>query len=65
MMLGTFEVTARSYGTVLRHGLAALSDGTAKLPNVAVAPVSFPGIGQLRADGKGCDWLPANYVSAP
>lgn len=32
---------------------------------VAVAHVSFPGIGQLRADGRGYDWIPANYVSAP
>ncbi len=32
---------------------------------VAIAHVSFPGIGQLRADGKGYDWLPANYRSAP
>jgi glyoxylase-like metal-dependent hydrolase (beta-lactamase superfamily II) len=32
---------------------------------VAVAHVSFPGIGQLRADGKGYDWVPANYSSAP
>ena len=32
---------------------------------VAVAHVSFPGIGQLRADGKGYEWVPANYVSAP
>jgi glyoxylase-like metal-dependent hydrolase (beta-lactamase superfamily II) len=32
---------------------------------VAVAHVSFPGIGQLRADGKGYTWLPVNYVSAP
>ncbi len=31
----------------------------------AIAHVSFPGIGQLRADGKGYDWLPANYQSAP
>jgi glyoxylase-like metal-dependent hydrolase (beta-lactamase superfamily II) len=28
---------------------------------VAVAHVSFPGIGKLRADGKGYDWLPVNY----
>ncbi|CAM3768995.1 MBL fold metallo-hydrolase [Roseateles saccharophilus] len=28
---------------------------------VAVAHVSFPGIGHLRADGKGYDWLPVNY----
>ncbi len=32
---------------------------------VAVAHVSFPGIGKLRADGKGYEWLPTNYVSAP
>ena len=32
---------------------------------VAVAHVSFPGIGKLRADGKGYDWIPTNYVSAP
>lgn len=28
---------------------------------VAVAHVSFPGIGRLRADGKGYEWLPVNY----
>lgn len=28
---------------------------------VAVAHVSFPGIGKLRVDGKGYDWLPVNY----
>jgi len=28
---------------------------------VAVAHISFPGIGKLRADGKGYDWLPVNY----
>jgi hypothetical protein len=27
----------------------------------AVAHVSFPGIGQLRPDGKGYRWLPVNY----
>jgi glyoxylase-like metal-dependent hydrolase (beta-lactamase superfamily II) len=32
---------------------------------VAISHVSFPGIGQLRADGKGYQWLPANYSSAP
>ncbi|MCY7316290.1 MAG: MBL fold metallo-hydrolase [Rubrivivax sp.] len=32
---------------------------------VAVAHISFPGIGRLRADGKSYDWLPADYVSAP
>ncbi len=28
---------------------------------VAVTHVSFPGIGRLRVDGKGYDWLPVNY----
>ena len=32
---------------------------------VAVAHVPFPGIGRLRADGKGYQWVPANYQSAP
>jgi hypothetical protein len=32
---------------------------------VAVAHLSFPGIGQLRADGKGYIWVPTNYQSAP
>ncbi len=32
---------------------------------VGVAHVSFPGIGKLRADGKGFDWVPVNYSSAP
>jgi glyoxylase-like metal-dependent hydrolase (beta-lactamase superfamily II) len=30
---------------------------------VAIAHVSFPGIGQLRADGRGYRWLPANYTT--
>jgi glyoxylase-like metal-dependent hydrolase (beta-lactamase superfamily II) len=30
---------------------------------VAVAHVAFPGIGQLRTDGKGYRWLPVNYSS--
>ena len=29
----------------------------------AVAHVSFPGIGQLRPDGKGYRWLPVNYTA--
>ncbi|HEY9110137.1 MAG TPA: MBL fold metallo-hydrolase [Roseateles sp.] len=28
---------------------------------VAVTHISFPGIGKLRVDGKGYDWLPVNY----
>jgi len=30
---------------------------------VAAAHLPFPGIGHLRADGKGYDWIPANYTS--
>jgi glyoxylase-like metal-dependent hydrolase (beta-lactamase superfamily II) len=30
---------------------------------VAVAHVPFPGIGQLRTDGRGYRWLPANYTA--
>jgi glyoxylase-like metal-dependent hydrolase (beta-lactamase superfamily II) len=30
---------------------------------VAVAHVPFPGLGQLRTDGKGYRWLPANYTA--
>ncbi len=30
---------------------------------VASAHLSFPGIGHLRADGSGYDWVPANYTA--
>ena len=39
----------------------AYADAAKKGYFVAVAHVSFPGIGQLRPDGKGYRWLPANY----
>ena len=32
---------------------------------VAVAHISFPGIGKLRAAGKGYEWVPLNYNAAP
>ena len=41
------------------------ADAAEKDYYVAVAHVSFPGIGRLRADGKGYEWLPTNYVAAP
>jgi glyoxylase-like metal-dependent hydrolase (beta-lactamase superfamily II) len=41
------------------------ADAAKKGYYVAVAHVSFPGIGKLRADGKGYDWIPTNYTSAP
>lgn len=39
----------------------AYAEAAAKGYYVAVAHISFPGIGKLRADGKGYTWLPANY----
>lgn len=41
------------------------ADAAKKGYYVGVAHVSFPGIGKLRADGKGYDWIPVNYSSAP
>ncbi|WP_428425565.1 MBL fold metallo-hydrolase [Methylibium sp.] len=32
---------------------------------VALAHVAFPGIGRLRADGKGYVWVPVNYSTKP
>jgi glyoxylase-like metal-dependent hydrolase (beta-lactamase superfamily II) len=29
---------------------------------VGVSHISFPGIGRLRVDGRGYDWIPANYT---
>jgi len=43
----------------------AYADAVKKGYFVAVAHVAFPGIGQMRADGKGYRWIPANYSSAP
>lgn len=33
--------------------------------HVAVAHIAFPGVGRLRADGKGYTWVPANYSATP
>lgn len=41
----------------------AYADAARRGTYAAVAHVSFPGIGQLRADGKGYRWLPARYTS--
>jgi glyoxylase-like metal-dependent hydrolase (beta-lactamase superfamily II) len=29
---------------------------------VAISHIAFPGIGKLRVDGRGYDWIPANYT---
>lgn len=39
----------------------AYADAAKKGYFVAIAHVSFPGIGQLRTDGAGYRWLPVNY----
>jgi glyoxylase-like metal-dependent hydrolase (beta-lactamase superfamily II) len=41
----------------------AYADAAKRGYYVAVAHVPFPGIGQLRTDGKGYRWLPANYTA--
>ncbi len=41
----------------------AYADAAKKGYYAAVAHVSFPGIGRLRADGKGYRWLPARYTA--
>ena len=41
----------------------AYADAAKNGDYVAVAHVAFPGIGQLRADGKGYRWVPVNYSS--
>jgi hypothetical protein len=41
----------------------AYADAAAKGYYVAVAHISFPGIGRLRADGAGYDWIPVNYTT--
>lgn len=41
----------------------AYADAARKGYFVAVAHVSFPGIGQLRPDGRGYRWLPTNYTA--
>jgi hypothetical protein len=54
----------RADGTVASHGFGRSSvchcvDTDSK----AAAHLPFPGIGHLRADGKGYDWVPANYTA--
>lgn len=41
----------------------AYADAAKKGYFAAVAHLSFPGIGQLRPDGKGYRWLPVNYTA--
>lgn len=43
----------------------AFADAARQGYYVAIAHVSFPGIGRLRAEGKGYAWVPVNYSSKP
>jgi glyoxylase-like metal-dependent hydrolase (beta-lactamase superfamily II) len=40
----------------------AFADAAKRGYYVAVSHIAFPGIGRLRADGKGYDWVPANFT---
>jgi glyoxylase-like metal-dependent hydrolase (beta-lactamase superfamily II) len=41
------------------------ADAAGKGHWVAAAHISFPGIGHIRAEGKGYSWIPANYSIPP
>jgi glyoxylase-like metal-dependent hydrolase (beta-lactamase superfamily II) len=41
----------------------ACAEAVAKKHYVAVAHISFPGIGHVKANGKGYEWVPANYTN--
>jgi glyoxylase-like metal-dependent hydrolase (beta-lactamase superfamily II) len=53
--------TDSSAALVQRQRLFA--DAAERRSWVAGAHLPFPGIGHLRADGSGYDWIPANYAS--
>jgi glyoxylase-like metal-dependent hydrolase (beta-lactamase superfamily II) len=57
-----FDVDAKAAAPQRKKAFAAAA---AQGHYVGVAHVSFPGIGRLRADGKGYRWLPANYTAGP
>ena len=42
---------------------AAYADASAKGYFVAVAHISFPGVGRLRKEGAGYEWMPVNYTT--
>lgn len=39
------------------------ADAVAKKHWIAVAHISFPGIGHVKSDGKAYEWVPANYTT--
>ena len=54
----TFDTDSRAAATARRKVFA---DAAQRGLWVGAAHVSFPGLGKLRPDGKGYDWIPANY----
>jgi len=54
----TFDTDSRAAAVARRKVFA---DAAQRGLWVGAAHVSFPGLGKLRPDGKGYDWIPANY----
>lgn len=54
----TFDTDSRAAAVARRKVFA---DAAKRGLWVGAAHVSFPGLGKLRPDGKGYDWIPANY----
>lgn len=57
-----FDTDAKLAGPVRKK---AFADAAKAGYWVAIAHVAFPGIGHLRAEGKGYQWVPVNYSSKP
>ncbi len=55
-----FDVDSKA---VAMQRTAQFADAAKRRHWVAAAHLPFPGIGHLRVDGKGYDWVPANYTS--
>lgn len=57
-----FDVDSK---TAMPQRRKAFADAARQGYYVALSHVSFPGIGRLRAEGKGYAWVPLNYSSKP
>ncbi len=55
-----FDINAKAAALQRRK---AYADAAKQGYWVAAAHLAFPGIGHLRAEGKGYNWVPANYTS--
>ncbi len=57
-----FDVDSKAAAAQRKKALADLAkQGTL----IGAAHIAFPGIGRLRADGKGFAWAPLNYAAKP